>query len=158
MCASTVKWKSQACANSSGGQLQASHHGDPGSILGYSVSDLCWTKWLCDSVLFCQQYAVLTNRTKLLYFQNRESFWKSEGMARKKNIHTLFFSASPWYSIYLPAQIAAGIRGRLQGKWRSSSWCCAYCVVMRCVCVWTRRERAIYITQRKNGFFLCYIS
>jgi hypothetical protein len=45
------------------------------------------------------------------------------------------FSALPWYSAYLHAQTAAGLRGRLQGNWRSCSWCC---IVLRCaVCgVW----------------------
>ena len=56
---------------------------------------------------------------------------------------TLFFSVSPLYSIYLPAQIVAGLRGRLQGRCRSCSWCC---VLLWCgaVFVWTRHERAIY--------------
>jgi len=59
-----------------------------------------------------------------------------------KTSHTLFFSASPSYSLYLPAQIAAGLRGRLPGKWRIWSWCC---VVLWCgaVLVWTRYSLSI---------------
>jgi len=35
------------------GQLQASHHGGPGSIPGHSMENFCWIKWHWNSV-FCE--------------------------------------------------------------------------------------------------------
>ena len=74
-----------------------------------------------------------------------ERFWVSDSIGQKCG-SKWFFSASPWYSIYFPAHMAAGPSGGVQGNWRSSSW---YCVLLWCggVCVWMWHERAIYQTE-----------
>ena len=88
MCASSVNCKSQTCANSSGGQSPACHHGDSVSIPGTSVWDLWWTKRICDSSLTYQQFSAHTNRTKLLYLQKRKRFWNSESVGQKVFVWT----------------------------------------------------------------------
>jgi len=85
------------------------------------VRDFSYRKWHCDRFFSGCFHLILSttccfqqqkNEIRTPYLQTTERFWVSDSISQKRG-STCFFSASPKYSIYFPAQIAAGLRIRM---------------------------------------------